>query len=95
MIICLCHRISDRDIRRAARDGCPSFDALQEETRVGTGCGACLDHAREAFEKNQARPACGQTGRVENAVRAVGSTDAARILIAVSGPSARLGSSSR
>ena len=47
MIICLCHRVSDRDIARAAATGCASFHDLQEETRVATGCGACLDCAQE------------------------------------------------
>jgi bacterioferritin-associated ferredoxin len=50
MILCLCHRISDRDLAREAARGCPSFDALQDETRLGTACGACVDFAREAFE---------------------------------------------
>lgn len=47
MIVCLCHRVSDRDIAQAAAAGCASFDALQDETRVATGCGACLDCAQE------------------------------------------------
>lgn len=54
MIICLCHRISDRDIAREAQAGCSSFDQLQDETRVGTSCGSCLEHAREAFDGHAA-----------------------------------------
>jgi bacterioferritin-associated ferredoxin len=50
MIVCLCHRISDRDIAREAKAGCATFEALMERTRVATACGACLDHAREAFD---------------------------------------------
>lgn len=49
MIVCLCHRVSERDIAREVGSGCPSFDALQESTRVGTGCGACLDCARDTW----------------------------------------------
>lgn len=49
MIICICHRISDRDITRAVREGCASFAELQDETRVATACGACHDCAHEAF----------------------------------------------
>jgi bacterioferritin-associated ferredoxin len=49
MIICLCHRISDRDIEREIRNGCASFDTLQRDTHVGTGCGACHEHARDIF----------------------------------------------
>lgn len=51
MIICLCHRVSDRDITRAVRSGCRSFEDLQDTTRVGTGCGACLCCAREHFDE--------------------------------------------
>jgi bacterioferritin-associated ferredoxin len=50
MIVCVCHRVSDRDIAHAARQGCASFDELQEQLRVGTACGACGDCARETFE---------------------------------------------
>lgn len=50
MIVCVCHRVSDRDITREAHSGCPSFDQLQEELRVGTGCGSCLECALEVFE---------------------------------------------
>ncbi|MBI3369986.1 MAG: (2Fe-2S)-binding protein [Burkholderiales bacterium] len=49
MIVCICHRVSDRDIVREARAGCASFDELQDELRVGTGCGACLDCAKATF----------------------------------------------
>lgn len=50
MIVCLCHRISDRDIARAAADGVTCFEALQDETRVASSCGSCLDCAREVFD---------------------------------------------
>ena len=50
MIVCVCRRISDRDIEREARSGCPSFDALQDELLVGTACGACIDCARKTFD---------------------------------------------
>ena len=54
MIICICHRISDRDIAGAVRAGCSSFETLQDETRVATACGACHDCAREAFHEHSA-----------------------------------------
>jgi bacterioferritin-associated ferredoxin len=57
MIVCLCHRISDRDIRREAAEGCTSFGELQDNLRVATACGACLDCARETFAA--AAGACG------------------------------------
>jgi bacterioferritin-associated ferredoxin len=50
MIVCVCHRVSDRDIAHAVREGCDSFDQLQDELRVATGCGACTDCALDTFE---------------------------------------------
>lgn len=50
MIVCVCHRVTDRDIAREAHTGCPSFDQLQDELRVGTGCGACIECAQEVFD---------------------------------------------
>ncbi len=58
MIVCLCHRVSDRDIRRQVADGVRNFEVLQDETRVAAACGSCLDCAREVFDEAVAQPAC-------------------------------------
>ena len=59
MIVCVCRRVSDRDIRRAAAEGVSSFDEMQSELGVATGCGACLDCARETWaEACHAGAAC-------------------------------------
>jgi bacterioferritin-associated ferredoxin len=50
MIVCLCRRVSDRDIARAAQEGCASFEELQSRLGVATGCGACGPCARELFD---------------------------------------------
>jgi len=50
MIVCLCRRVSDRDIRRQVACGVGSFEALQAETGVGSQCGRCVDCAHEVFE---------------------------------------------
>lgn len=50
MIVCLCHRVSDRDIAAAVRSGTACFEVLQDDLRVASSCGACLDCAREAFD---------------------------------------------
>ena len=46
MIVCVCHRISDREIARHARAGL-SFDEIQMELGVATQCGCCEQTARE------------------------------------------------
>ncbi len=51
MIVCVCHRVSERDIRQAAASGCDSLDALQDELRVATACGACHDCACEVLDQ--------------------------------------------
>lgn len=56
MIVCVCRRVSDRDIARAAQQGCVSFEALQDELGVATACGACRECARETFTKHAAVP---------------------------------------
>ncbi len=58
MIICLCHRVSDRDIARETANGCMSFQDLQDELKVGCACGACLESAEEAFFESAS--ACGR-----------------------------------
>ena len=50
MIVCICRRVSDRDIERKVRDGCCSFEELQDELDVATGCGACTEYARSTFD---------------------------------------------
>ena len=51
MIVCVCHRVSDRDIAHEVRAGCDSFEALQDELLVATACGACHECARATFDK--------------------------------------------
>jgi bacterioferritin-associated ferredoxin len=46
MIVCVCHRVSDREIARHARAGL-SFDDIQLELGVATQCGRCEDCARD------------------------------------------------
>lgn len=58
MIVCLCHRVSDRDIRHAVDAGVRNFDVLQDETRVASACGCCHDCAREVFDSAVGKHAC-------------------------------------
>jgi bacterioferritin-associated ferredoxin len=46
MIVCVCRRVSDREIARYARAGM-SFDDIQFELGVATQCGQCESCARE------------------------------------------------
>ena len=50
MIVCVCNRISDREIARHARGGM-SFDDIQLELGVATQCGRCEDCARQVVSQ--------------------------------------------
>jgi bacterioferritin-associated ferredoxin len=45
MIVCVCRRVSDRDIRRAASEGAVSLECLKVDLGVATQCGRCADCA--------------------------------------------------
>lgn len=69
MIVCLCHRISDRDIRRAATEGVRDFDTLQDDTCIARNCGCCEETAREIFD--EACAAAPQPVRIAAAIRLI------------------------
>jgi len=46
MIVCVCHRVSDREIARHVRAGM-DFSDIQLELGVATQCGQCEGCARE------------------------------------------------
>lgn len=45
MIVCVCRRVSDHQIRQAAAEGAHSLECLQVELGVATQCGRCADCA--------------------------------------------------
>lgn len=50
MIVCVCNRVSDREIARHVRSGM-SFDDIQLELGVATQCGRCEGCARQLVEQ--------------------------------------------
>lgn len=46
MYICLCNGITDKAIVEAVENGVTTFEALQAELGVATGCGSCADIAK-------------------------------------------------
>jgi bacterioferritin-associated ferredoxin len=45
MIVCVCRRVSDHQIRQAAAEGAHSLECLQIDLGVATQCGRCADCA--------------------------------------------------
>jgi bacterioferritin-associated ferredoxin len=58
MYICLCHGVTDRDIRTCIDDGANSMRDLRQQLGVGTQCGKCACHVRAILkeEKSGATP---------------------------------------
>ena len=46
MIVCICQNISSRDLRERLAGGL-SMQEVCDELGLGTGCGACLEYARQ------------------------------------------------
>ena len=47
MYVCLCHGVTDRQIRQAAADGVREIHVLTMRTGAGSNCGSCLPLAAE------------------------------------------------
>ena len=54
MIVCVCHGVSDREIKTAIKNGASSVADLSASLGVGTCCGCC----RETCEDMVAEAAC-------------------------------------
>ncbi|WP_260293819.1 bacterioferritin-associated ferredoxin [Sedimenticola hydrogenitrophicus] len=57
MYVCICHGITDKDIRAAAHNGANSMEALSEQLNVATCCGRCADCARAVLHEAIQSPA--------------------------------------
>lgn len=51
MIICICRRISDRELAQHARCG-KDFEDIQRDTGVSSQCGRCESAAREVVARH-------------------------------------------
>lgn len=84
MIVCVCHRVSDRDIARAVHGGCRSFGELQDDLRVATGCGACHECALECYAGAVARIELKRAASVASAPQDRSDCNAAATMLAAS-----------
>lgn len=51
MYVCLCHSITDRQIRAAVARGARSLVDVQRDLAVATGCGTCRECAEQVIEE--------------------------------------------
>lgn len=49
-IICECLSVSEEEIKMEVLEGVKTFDELQSRTKIGTGCGKCIDKAKKILE---------------------------------------------
>lgn len=47
MIVCVCKRVSERQLTEAIADGASTVKALSRQTGCGTQCGRCIPTVRE------------------------------------------------
>ena len=52
MYICVCHGVTDRQIRRAVEQGATTFGEVQMQLPVGACCGRCEPAARELIKEH-------------------------------------------
>ena len=52
MYVCVCRQLTDREVKKAIKQGCNSLDALSEQLALGTECGSCCCHAEELLEEH-------------------------------------------
>jgi bacterioferritin-associated ferredoxin len=50
MFVCVCHAITDREIRDADDSGVEHVDQLEELCGAGSGCGSCRHMAQELID---------------------------------------------
>lgn len=55
MIVCHCFGVSDREIRRCARDGARSLNEVGRACAAGTGCGGCRPEIAGILDSERAR----------------------------------------
>jgi NAD(P)H-nitrite reductase large subunit len=42
-IVCGCFNLTEEDLNNAIKNGANSFEEVQAATKVGTGCGNCIE----------------------------------------------------
>lgn len=46
MYVCVCNKVTDKQLKKAVENGAHSIGALQQALSVGSNCGTCLETAQ-------------------------------------------------
>jgi bacterioferritin-associated ferredoxin len=55
MIVCVCNRLTESDVRTAARRGCSSPEKAYACLGCEPQCGCCLDYAQEIIDEERGK----------------------------------------
>jgi len=53
MILCICHGISDREVRALIDQGAATVRDISSQCKAGTDCGACVRDLRKMTRRKQ------------------------------------------
>jgi len=56
MIVCICNRITESEVRTAARCGAKSAEEAYACQSCEIQCGCCLDYAQEVIDEERGKP---------------------------------------
>ncbi len=56
MYVCICHAVTDREIRSCIEEGASSMRELRKQLCVGTQCGKCACHVRAILKEAKNDP---------------------------------------
>ena len=62
MYICICHAVTDREIRACIEDGATSMRELRQQLCVGTQCGKCAREVRDILKTEKSAASSGLAG---------------------------------
>ncbi|MEZ4267444.1 MAG: (2Fe-2S)-binding protein [Myxococcota bacterium] len=62
MIVCLCHSVSDREVREHVQGGCRTVGQISRACGAGTDCGQCVDVLRRMVREGAPSTAGGEPG---------------------------------
>lgn len=58
MLVCHCHRVSDKDVSEVLAAGASKVGQVVRSTRAGTSCGGCLPELRRMCQQTAVTSAC-------------------------------------
>ena len=60
MFVCLCHAVTDKEVKSTIRGGAKSVEEVAEQCGAGGGCGMCHEQIKELIEDEKS---CGSLRR--------------------------------